>query len=131
MNKTFLLLSLCALLTSTLAFAQDENDADQLNVVPPTVVKVTNDSSTEHAIWVTVYNSIGRISDVACVKPSRVVEFNGYMPPFSYEVRTEVKANMDCGGDTIEDMSITPQMSVIGIDVNVAKDAQGYFMVLK
>lgn len=134
MKKTLLLLTLSTLLGSSLAFAQDQNEIenDQLGLVLPTIIKVTNNASTEHAIWVTIYNTIGRISDTACVLPSDVIEFGGYAPPFSYEVRAEVKANMDCGGDTIADISNSYSMSVAyGIDADVFKSNNEYKMRLK
>lgn len=133
MKKTLLLLTLSTVLSSSLAFAQDENENDQLGLVFPTIIKVTNNASTEHAIWVTIYNSIGRISDTACVLPSEVIEFGGYMPsPLSYEVRAEVKANMDCGGDTIADISNNYSMPVTyGIDADVFKSNNQYQMRLK
>ncbi len=140
MKKLLLLLSASMLMSSTFVMAQDENDyveneneyeSLEVGVVPPTVIKVTNDSSTQHAVWVTIYNTILQISDVGCVVPGKSVEFMGYMPGFKYQVRVEVKEEMNCHGRTIKDMADLYPMSVIGIDVNVLNDGSGYKMVTK
>lgn len=122
MKKILLLLSLSLLLTSSLSFAQDENDSDELNVVPPTVIQVTNDSTSQHAIWVTIYNAIGRISDTACVQPDKRAQFYGYMPPFTYGVRAEAKENSDCGGATLADERWDLPIVAVGIDIKFVQD---------
>lgn len=138
MKKFLLLLSISMLMSSTFVMAQDENDyveneyeSLEVGVVPPTVIKVTNDSSTQHAVWVTIYNTILQISDVGCVTPGRSVEFMGYMPGFKYQVRVEVKEANNCGGRTLKDLANLYPMSVVGIDVNVLNDGTGYKMVTK
>jgi hypothetical protein len=141
MKKLLLLLSVSMLMSSTFVMAQgefetvyhyEENESLDLGVVPPTVIKVTNNSSTGHGVWVTVYNTILQISDVACLTPGKVVEFMGYMPGFKYQVRVEVKENVnDCNGRTIKDMANLYPMGIVGIDVNVLNDGTGYKMETK
>lgn len=114
MKKTLSLLTLATLITSFGVSAQDMQDANLLNPMP-TQIEFNNDASTGHATWVTIYNTIGRISDTACVQPGESVTFNGYMPPFSYEVRAEVTNNRNCGGGTIYDVSGSRSMSVYGL----------------
>ncbi len=109
MKKTLALLGLVTLITSFGAQAQDDAN------VMPTQIEFNNDASTERAVWVTVYNAIGDISDTACVQPGESTSFNGYFPPFSYEVRAEVKANRNCGGATLHDVSGSRSMSIYGL----------------
>lgn len=132
MKKLLLLLTLSAILTSSIAFAQDEDENDQLGVVPPTLIKVTNPAQTEHAVWVTIYNGIARISDVACLTPGKVAEFWGYMPPFEYQVRAEVlEGSADCGGRVISDQAVLLKMGVVGIDTYVYRDEKGFHIGTK
>lgn len=108
MKKTLALLSLATLITSFGVQAQDAN-------VLPTQIEFKNDATTGRAVWVTIYNTIDQISDTACVQSGESVAFNGYFPPFSYEVRAEVKENVHCGGATLHDVSGSKSMSVYGI----------------
>jgi hypothetical protein len=53
--------------------------------------------------WVTIYNAVGRISDVACIPPGRGQRFGGYGGPIPFRVRFQVMDGPQCYGATLFD----------------------------
>ncbi len=113
------------LLSSMIAKAEDVANVES-GYTPPTVIYYYNNS--DRAVWVTVYNAIGRIGDYGCLQPGGYVNFTGYVPSFGYGVRAEVKENRDCGGRTIADMMETKKMNGwIGIEAFINKSDDGNY----
>lgn len=82
-----------------------------IRVIQPNAIDtLTLYNQVGNSAWVTIYNNLGRISDVGCVQAGDNKTWNRYYPPFSYKVRTEIMSNADCTGNKLGDtsMSVTP-----------------------
>lgn len=58
------------------------------------------------AVWVTIYNMVGRISDYGCVLPGHKWAFGGYFEDYKFQVRTQVMDGPDCSGQAVHDSSL-------------------------
>lgn len=126
--KTSLITLAAALLLTTGAFASEMQN-NEVNAKSFADIDFRNDQSTEHSTWVTIYNTVGRISDARCVKAGDSTTFGGYypVPMLNYEIRTEVKENKDCGGRTINDQSKSFGMGGSGVSVELSKSDEGRY----
>lgn len=112
------LIAILIVLASFTAKAEDFQNAEANYLPIPTQIVFNN--HMDRAVWVTIYNSISRISDNACLQPGESTFFTGYYPPFFYQVRGEVKEKLDCGGRTYDDITKAGRMTGwYGIDATM------------
>ena len=62
-----------------------------------------------------------------CVRPGKIKLFDNYYPtPLKYEVRTEVKQNDDCSGETLTDVNRKVQA---GENAVISDDGHGHYFL--
>lgn len=65
-------------------------------------------------MWVTIYNTFGRIVTSGCVEPGKMVIFEGLIPVLPHEVRLELTPYRNCQGSVFRQLWITISVGAFG-----------------
>jgi hypothetical protein len=65
-------------------------------------------------MWVTIYNTFGRIVTSGCVEPGKMVFFSGLFPVLPHEVRLELTTYGNCQGPVFRQLWLTVSIGAFG-----------------
>ncbi|MBX3191799.1 MAG: DUF333 domain-containing protein [Labilithrix sp.] len=65
-------------------------------------------------MWVTIYNTFGRIVASGCVEPNKMVIFGGLLPVLPHEVRLELTTFGNCQGQVFRQLWLTVSIGAFG-----------------